>query len=400
VKGLFARQAFAGFGPSLLASADESPPLYSVRGSRPARLRAGVRLECPRLPGVYGMLNEAGELIYVGKTKCLRSRLLSYFRTKSRDPKAGRILKNTCVVAWEPAHGEFAALLRELELIRRWRPRFNVQGQPNRRRRTYVCVGRDPAAYVFLSPRPPGTAFACFGPVPAGFSAREAVRRLNDWFRLRDCSQAQKMIFADQGDLFPILRPAGCLRHEINACLGPCAAACTRGDYSLAVRAAIRFLEGTDAGPLEALERDMQEAAAAQAFERAALLRDKWQALHWLSRHLERLRQACRHSCVYPAVGRDGTRDHWHLIHNGSVRAVAPAPRDDAGRARAAKALANVYNHAVSASPGPNEIDGVLLVAAWFRRHGAEKEKTLEPAAALAVCGSISLTPFEVLQIQ
>jgi excinuclease UvrABC nuclease subunit len=137
---------------------------------------------------------------------------------------------------------------------------------------------------------------------------------------------------------------------------------------------------------LETLERDMNEAAATQAFERAALLRDKWQALHWLSGHLERLRQACRRSCVYPAVGRDGTRDHWHLIHNGSVRAMTPAPRDDAGRAAAAKALANVYDRAVSAVPGPDEIDGVLLVAAWFRRHGAEKEKTLEPAAALAAC--------------
>ncbi len=387
MKGLFARQAFTGFGPSFLASTDESPPTASVRGSRPGRLRAGVRLECPRLPGVYGMLNEAGELIYVGKAKCLRSRLLSYFRTKSRDPKAGRILKHTCVVAWEPAHGEFAALLRELELIRRWRPRFNVQGQPNRRRRTYVCVGREPAAYVFLSPKPPGTAFACFGPVPAGFHAHEAVRRLNDWFRLRDCSQSQKMIFADQGDLFPILRPAGCLRHEINACL-----ALRRGLYARrlfsAVRAAVRFLEGVDSGPLETLERDMQEAALAQAFERAALLRDKWQALRWLSGHLERVRLACRRSCVYPAVGRDGARDHWHLIHNGSVRATAPAPRDDSGCAAAVKALANVYGGAIFAPPGPEEIDGVLLVAAWFRRHAAEKEKTLEPAAALAACTS------------
>ena len=75
MKGLFARQAFTGFGPSLFAVDNETPALYSIRGSRPARLRAGVRLECPRLPGVYGMLNEAGELIYVGKAKCLRSRL-------------------------------------------------------------------------------------------------------------------------------------------------------------------------------------------------------------------------------------------------------------------------------------------------------------------------------------
>ena len=90
----------------------------------------------------------------------------------------------------------------------------------------------------------------------------------------------------------------------------------------------------------------MQEAASAQAFERAALLRDKWQAFHWLSGHLDRLRQACRRSVRLPGGGTRRHADHWHLIHNGSVRATAPAPRDDVGRAAAAKALANVYDHA------------------------------------------------------
>jgi excinuclease ABC subunit C len=388
VKGLFARQAFTGFGPSFLAPTGAAPFSYTVQGKRPSRLRAGVRLECPRLPGVYGMLNESGELIYVGKAKYLRSRLLSYFRHKSRDAKAGRIVRDARVVIWEPAHGEFAALLRELELIRRWRPRFNVQGQPNRRRRTYICVGRDPAPYVFLSPRPPGTAFAGFGPIPGGEAAREAVRRANDWFQLRDCPQAQKMVFADQRELFPLDLVAGCLRHGINACLGPCAAACTRADYAVAVRAVVQFLEGADASPLAKLERDMTTAAAAEAFERAAVLRDKWLSLHWLAAHLERIRLACRWSCVYPAVGRGGARDHWHLIHHGRVRAVVAAPGNDKSRAAAVTALKAVYGKAAPGPPGPDEIDGVLLVAAWFRRHPAEKERTLDPAAARKMCGS------------
>jgi excinuclease ABC subunit C len=386
VKGLFARQLFAGFGPSLFTPAGDAPQLYAVEGGRPARLRAAVRQECPRRPGVYGMINESGELIYVGKAKSLRSRLLSYFRPKSRDPKAGRILRDARVVAWEPAHGEFAALLRELELIRRWRPRFNVQGQPHRRRRAYVCVGREPAPYLFLSPRQPGTAFAGFGPVPGGATAREAVRRLNDWFRLRDCPKAQKMVFADQRALVPLDLVAGCLRVEIDACLGPCAAACSRGDYSAAVRAAVRFLEGVDASPLDALQRDMQEASAAQHFERAAALRDRWQPMHWLSGQLERVRQACRRSCVYPAAGHKGARDHWCVIHHGRVRAVTPAPRDDVGRAAAAAALEAVYQHAAAAPPGPHEIDGMLLVASWFRRHPGERDKILSPAAARALC--------------
>src|SRR5206468_7403517 len=140
------------------------------------------------------MIDKPGELLYVGKAKCLRARLLSYFRTRSRDPKAGRILQHARSIAWEIVPSEFAALLRELELIRRWQPRFNVKGQPRRRRRTYLCLGRRPAPHAFLSARPPATALVRFGPVPAGHRAGEAVRRVNDWFRLRDCPQAQPMV--------------------------------------------------------------------------------------------------------------------------------------------------------------------------------------------------------------
>src|SRR5262249_53699103 len=161
------------------------------------------------------MVDARGELIYVGKAKCLRSRLLSYFRPHSRDPKAGKIVAQTRQLAWEPAASEFAALLRELELIRRWQPRWNVAGQPKRLRRGSVCVGRRPAPYVFLARQPPATAQSCSGPVPLGETAREAVRRLNDLYRLRDCPQAQTMSFRDQGELFPEERSAGCLRYEI-----------------------------------------------------------------------------------------------------------------------------------------------------------------------------------------
>src|SRR5262249_23946259 len=144
-------------------------------------------------------------LIYVGKAKSLRARLLCYFRPQSRDPKAGRIIADTRLIAWEPAPTEFSALLRELELIRRWQPRFNVQGQPRRRRRVLVCLGRGPAPYAFLGPHATKSVLAAFGPVPAGPRAREAVRRVNDWFRLRDCPQAQEMRFSDQQELFPVL---------------------------------------------------------------------------------------------------------------------------------------------------------------------------------------------------
>jgi len=164
---LFAARMFQGFGPSRLQTVPGARAIL-VQAPRPGGLRQQIRQVCPRRPGVYGMLNSRGAVIYVGKAKQLRARLLTYFRSRSRDPKAGRILAHTRAVAWEYVPSEFAALLRELELIQRWRPRFNVQGQPQRRRRTFVCLGRHPAAYVFLTRRPLATALALFGPIPAG----------------------------------------------------------------------------------------------------------------------------------------------------------------------------------------------------------------------------------------
>jgi excinuclease ABC subunit C len=326
------------------------------------------------------MADHRGELIYVGKAKDLRARLLSYFRPNSREPKAGHILHQTRLLAWEVGPSEFAALLRELELIRRWQPRFNVQGQPRRPRRVYVCLGRRPAPYAFLAARPASTAQVVYGPVPAGRTAREAVRRVNDWYRLRNCPQAQTMAFADQHELFPLLRAPGCIRHEIGSCLAPCAGACTQRDYTAAAHTARAFLEGADTAPLHALESEMHAAAVAMQFERAAALRDKWQALHWLARHLRRLREAGEHSFVYPVKGHDGT-ELWYVIRRGRVVAAMPKPDDDDKRRRAASVFAAAFAPG-RVLPGPlslAETDGVLLVASWFRRRPAEKQRVLAP---------------------
>jgi excinuclease ABC subunit C len=336
------------------------------------------------------MIDAKGQLIYVGKAKCLRSRLLSYFRVRSRDPKAGRVLQHTRAIVWEAGPSEFAALLRELELIRRWQPRFNVHGQPGRRRRTFVCLGRRPASYLFLARRPPAGATGFWGPIFAGHQAREAVRRLNDWFGLRDCPRSQVMHFADQGDLFPEPRAAGCIRHEIGTCLGPCAGACTRAAYARHVRSAAAFLDGSDLAPLERLEALMKTAAVAQEYERAAAYRDKYAALTWMHEHLDRLRRARdRQTFIYPVVGVDGS-ELWYLVRRGFVAAAVPRPTDATSATLAANTIAEVFEQ-----PRPwaeptraDSIDGVLLVAAWFKRYPMECDRTLTPAAAREICAA------------
>jgi len=333
------------------------------------------------------MVNLLGALVYVGKAKNLRARLLSYFRPRSRDPKAGRILHQARILVWEPASSEFAALLRELELIRRWQPRFNVQGQPMRRRRCYVCIGRRSAPYLHLSVRPTGRTVASYGPIPASRRASEAVRYLNDLFRLRDCPQSQEMVFADQRELFPVVRAAGCIRYEIGTCLGPCAAACSQREYAEQVRFARAFLEGRDSRVLDKIERQMADASQRLDFESAAALRDKLDVLRWLADRLDFMRRArTKHSFVYPVTSTDGETT-WFLIRQGEVRATIAAPQDGPSKQTAAQLIESIYGKGGSPrrSPSP-EIDGILLVCGWFRRHPDERRRAIPASQALAAC--------------
>jgi len=385
VDRLFLPSEFVEFGPNYLDPSAPATTLQHVSGSRGSALRGSIRVACSRKPGIYGMLDEHGELLYIGKAKSLRARLLSYFRPHSRDPKAGRILTHTRAIVWEVSPCEFGALHRELELIRRWRPRFNVQGQPQGRQFTYVCMGHGPAPYVFVARRPPRNLLAAYGPVSAGARTTDAVRRINDWFQLRDCPRAQEMVFADQGPLFPVVSGAGCLRHEIGTCLGPCAGACSQRAYTARVRQARAFLTGTDLQPLHSLKKAMNSAADAQDFERAATCRDRLQSLQGLHDQLTRMCQIqAEGALVYPVQCHDGS-SLWYLIRGGRTVAAIQAPSCPASSKRAATRIEEVFglNIPGGGSTSFEHLDDVFLVASWFRRHPGERARALQPAEAM-----------------
>lgn len=354
----------------------------------PARsdARRLIRQLCEPTPGVYGMLDAEGQLIYVGKSKTLRNRLLSYFQGSDAEAKSQRIIARTRQLVWETAPQEFAALLRELELIRRWRPRFNVRGQPRRLQRSFLCVGRGPAAYAYLAAQPSERSQQLFGPLRPRW--REAVRRLNDCFGLRDCSERQPIHFLDQGQLFAESYTPGCLRHELGLCLGPCAGGCSRAEYDARVRAACEFLRGEDLSVLERLEAEMYQAAAAQQFERAAALRDTWHELAGLAECLNQLSEARqRFSFVYPLPDY-GRGERWYLIDRGQVAAAVRAPRGRRQARRCLELLDQVYRRRENGGPAPRgeDPDALLLVTGWFRQYPDERHRTLTPEQAREFC--------------
>jgi excinuclease ABC subunit C len=361
-------------------------------------LRRLVLRDCPRRAGVYGMLNPRDEVIYVGKAKCLRTRLLSYFRRRGGDRKARRILQHTAAIAWETSPNEFAALLRELELIQRWRPRFNVRGQPGRRRLTHLCLGRSPAPHVFLSSAAQSPGLTCYGPVRAGWRAREAVRHLNDYFRLRDCPKKLVLYFREERKLFPEAQSPGCLRLEIGTCLGPCVGACSRREYRRQTSAIRAFLEGRDDSPLRTVEEEMKSASSLLQFEKAAALRDKLDSLSWIHGHLKRLRTLCQQPpFIYPVRGNDGT-ETWYLVQNGLVISALAPPRSVSEKRAVSKRIRDALEGKPATGSRLNaaNMDCVYLVAAWFRRHPEERERVLERSEALRFSGSRSREDSEI----
>lgn len=388
MQGIWQPAPFAGFGWSQWTLARPILATEVVLPSDDRQTRRLIRDRCAAAPGVYGMIDAQGELIYVGKSRSLRDRLVSYFYDAAANEKGRTIAARAERLVWEPAAHEFAALVRELELIRRWRPRFNVQGQPGRRRRKYLCLSDGPAPHVTLATLPTAGARACFGPISGGRQGQGGVNRLNLFFKLRDCSQDTKFAFADQRELFPLSRVAGCLRRELGSCLAPCAAGCTTLEYDRQVGAVLDFLRGQGVPLLAKLDREMQAAARARRFEQAALLRDVWADLRWVHNQLERLRQLrARFSFVYPLPGH-GRQRSWYLIRAGQLAGVIAAPRDARSARRCLARLAEVYPSAGDAAPkqSQEDFDVLWLISRWFREHPAELDATLMPERAAERC--------------
>jgi len=339
------------------------------------------------VPGVYRMTSADGEVIYVGKSKALRTRLLSYFRARYPKDKGARILREAATLEWEAQPNEFAALLRELRLIKQLRPRYNVAMKRDARHHAFVRVSRGPAPRFHVV-RAAGTdeTGIYYGPFRGALQLEEALRELNDVLGLRDCRLDQPMFYADQPDLIPLpTRTPGCIRHEIGKCLGPCIGAAREDEYLARFRAAREFLEGAHDSPLAPLRAQMEASSDALDFERAAVMRDKIRRLEALREQFARIRFALESlSFVYTVDGATPEEARAYVVRRGRVREEHPAPRTPAERraldARVREILAPP-ERAPATVPG-HEVDEVLLLAAWFRKHPKELDHTRQLTAA------------------
>ncbi len=351
-------------------------------------LRQQVRTGAQNLPGVYRMLAVDGEVLYIGKSKQVRTRLLSYFRAREGE-KALRILRDARSLEWEYEPSEFAALLRELELIKRHRPRYNVQHKRDRRY-SFLKLSAGAAPKLYVVPSVVDDAATYFGPFRGGRRIAEAVRELNDLLGLRDCALSTPMRFADQPDLFGLERSPLCHRYELQRCAGPCAALCTEAEYRRRIELARAFLDGDADEPLRWLDERMLSAADRWEFEYAASLRDRGRRLEALREEFGRLREALESlTFLYAVPGEEG-EDRVYVVRRGTVRAVLSAPDTPTARRRLVRIA---EEHFQQPEPGgtmvaKHQVDEILLLARWFRSHPDELRSTVPPGRSAGLARS------------
>ncbi|MBM3562344.1 MAG: excinuclease ABC subunit UvrC [Alphaproteobacteria bacterium] len=222
----------------------------------------------PNGPGVYRMIAENGEVLYVGKAKNVRKRVASYTRLAGHVNRIARMISATATMVFISVETETDALLLEANLIKQLKPRFNVLMRDDKSF-PYILIAKDHTAPQILKHRGARVRKGdYFGPFASVWAVNRALNALERAFLLRSCAQS----FYDN-------RTRPCLLYQIKRCSGPCTGEISMEDYAELVREARDFLSGKSRAVREQLAREMTDASERLEFERAARLRDRISAL-------------------------------------------------------------------------------------------------------------------------
>ena len=221
--------------------------------------------QLPDSPGCYQMLNERGDVIYVGKALVLRNRVRSYFHSSAQHtPKTLALVDEIRDITWWVTKTELEALILENELIKRFQPRYNIRLKDDKSFPYIKINWQDdfPKIEIVRNMLHDGARY--FGPYTSARACRQTLEALRRVFPYLDC---ERTITGQD--------PRPCLYYHIKMCGGPCIGAQTRGEYRDTLRQLMDFLNGDSEGVLARMEAQMARAAENLNFELAALYRDR-----------------------------------------------------------------------------------------------------------------------------
>ena len=223
----------------------------------------------PSDPGIYRMLDEAGDVLYVGKAANLKKRVSSYFSKQNNGAKTRSLVSQIASIQISVTRSETEALLLESNLIKALRPKYNILLRDDK---SYPYIhlsnhGQYPRIESYRSKKKPVNG-NFFGPYPSMGAVKETITTIQKVFKLRTCR-----------DSYFNARSRPCLLYQIKRCTAPCVDYISSGDYKQSVEDATRFLQGKCQLILDDLSQRMEKAVAQLNFEEAAALRDQVKSL-------------------------------------------------------------------------------------------------------------------------
>jgi excinuclease ABC subunit C len=260
---------------ALLAAIDWSG--IGVEGRQLATGPEVIQALVPRLPnrpGVYRMLSAAGDVLYVGKARSLKKRVTNYAQGRFHTDRIGRMVRETAGMEFVVTRTETEALLLEANLIKRFRPRFNVLLRDDKSFPYILLTGDHRAPGIFKHRGARSRKGDYFGPFASAGAVGRTINSLQRAFLLRTCTDS---VFESR------TRP--CLLYQIKRCSGPCTGEVTEAEYAELVAEAKDFLSGRSSAIKAQISEAMQEASEALDFERAAIYRDRLAALSHVQSH-------------------------------------------------------------------------------------------------------------------
>ncbi len=235
---------------------------------REKRLRKKA-MSLPLRPGVYLMKDKSGTIIYVGKAKALKNRVSSYFGSHTNHTtKVIRMVEHVQDFDYIVTDSEFEALVLECSLIKQHSPKYNILLKDDKGYH-YVKITKGDWPRIDAAMQLVDDGSEYIGPYTGSFAVRQTVDEVKKIFRLPQCTKT-----------FPVThRQRPCLNFHISQCSAPCAGKISQADYKRSVEQAVDFLKGGSAETVKRMQAEMEQAAENLEFEKAAVLRDRINAI-------------------------------------------------------------------------------------------------------------------------
>ncbi len=224
----------------------------------------------PHKPGVYIMRNKDDDIIYVGKAISLKNRVTQYFRKNNKTQRIKNMVSLIDHFEYIVCDNEAEALILECNLIKENRPKFNVLLKDDKTY-PYIRIGmKEEYPSIYITRRIQNDGAKYFGPYANPGAAKEMLNFIKERFQIRQCKTFK---FNDRA----------CLNYHIKKCLAPCMKYVSREDYMVQINQIIMLLEGKTNKILKELEAEMKDASSKFEFEKAAMIRDRMNAIERIS---------------------------------------------------------------------------------------------------------------------